>query len=79
MSPKFAQVRAVALELSEDERIRLAEDLYASVEEPDGTPDEIDAAWAEEITRRLKKLDDGTAVLHDGEEVFQRLMAKYAK
>jgi hypothetical protein len=38
VSPKFAQVRAVALELTEEERIRLAEDLYESVEESDGTP-----------------------------------------
>ncbi len=31
--------------------------------------DEVDAAWTEEIGRRLQSLKDGTAVLHDWEDV----------
>ena len=77
VSPKFAQVRSDALELTDEERARLADELYESVEESDGTPEEIAAAWGEEIARRLKKLDDGTAVLIDGAEHERRLRAKY--
>lgn len=29
------------------------------------TPEEAEAAWREEIARRAKSLEDGTAVLHD--------------
>ena len=73
MSPKFAQVRAVALELTEEERIRLAEDLYESVEESDGTPEEIEAAWSEEIADRVEAFERGEVETIDGEEVFRRI------
>ena len=73
MSPKFAQVRAVALELTEEERIRLAEDLYESVEESDGTPEEIEAAWSEEIADRVEAVERGEVETIDGEEVFRRI------
>ena len=76
MSPKFAQVRAVALELTEEERIRLAEDLYESVEESDGTPEEIEAAWSEEIADRVEAFERGEVETIDGEEVFRRIRAQ---
>jgi len=76
VSPRFAQVRSDALALTEEERARLADELYDSIGEADGTPEEIEAAWGEEIARRLKKLDDGTALLHDAGEVSREIREK---
>ena len=77
MSPKFAQLRTEALELAEHERVRLARDLLESVEPADGTPDEIEAAWSEEIARRLDEYDRGEAELVDGKELARRIRAEY--
>lgn len=35
--------------------------------------EEINAAWDEEIARRLQTVKDGTAVLHDHEDVMREL------
>ena len=35
--------------------------------------DEIDAAWDEEIARRVQSVKDGTAVLHEHEDVMREL------
>ena len=39
---------------------------------------DINAAWEKEIARRRQEVLDGTVKLVDGEEVFRRLMSKYA-
>lgn len=40
----------------------------------DDTPqEEIDAAWELEIIRRLQSIKDGTAVLHDHDDVMREL------
>ena len=47
-----------AAELSERDRAELAGMLIESLEEP---PDEgVEAAWAEEIERRVREIDSGT-------------------
>ena len=56
-----------ALELPPEERIRLAERLLATVHEVDA---EVEAAWDEEIQRRLAEIDNGTAKLIPADEVF---------
>jgi hypothetical protein len=43
------------------------------------TAAEVEQAWAVEIERRLREIDDGTAVLVDVEQVFAELRAKYAR
>ena len=53
--------------LPPEERVRLAEELLATVQECD---DEVDAAWDEEIKRRIAEIDAGTAKLIPAEEVF---------
>lgn len=52
------------------DRVRLAEELLATVHEPD---DEIEAAWAEEIQLRIADIDAGTAKLIPAEEVFAEI------
>ena len=47
--------------------MRLAEELLASVQEVDA---EAEAAWEEEIKRRIADIDSGKAKLIPAEEVF---------
>lgn len=56
-----------ALQLSPEERVQLAEKLLATVHETDA---EVEAAWDEEIRRRLAEIENGTAQLIPAEEVF---------
>jgi putative addiction module component (TIGR02574 family) len=56
-----------ALELPPEERVRLAERLLATVHAVDA---EVEAAWDEELKRRLAEVDSGTARLIPAEEVF---------
>jgi len=53
--------------LPPEDRVRLAEELLASVQAPDA---EVDAAWAEEIKRRIAEIDSGKAKLIPADEVF---------
>jgi len=67
MSNLVEELSQRALELPPEERVRLAERLLATVHEihPD-----VEAAWDEEIKRRLAEIDNGTARLIPAEEVF---------
>jgi putative addiction module component (TIGR02574 family) len=78
MSPRAHKILEEALTLSEKERLFLAEALQESVDRPE-SQEEIDTVWREEIARRLKSIENGTAVLHDGETVFRELMSKYER
>ena len=53
--------------LSPEERVRLAEELLATVQEVDP---QVEAAWDEEIRRRIEEIDSGKANLIPAEEVF---------
>lgn len=53
--------------LSPEERVRLAEELLATVQEIDP---QVEAAWDEEIKRRIEEIDSGKAKLIPAEEVF---------
>ena len=75
MSRTFEEVRDQAMELSVEERSWLAEQLWDSARTAEER--EIDAAWAVEIERRVKEIEDGTAVLIPAEEVLRELKAKY--
>jgi putative addiction module component (TIGR02574 family) len=60
-----------AMALPADEKIRFAEELLASLDPADQK--EIDAAWAEEIDRRIADYDAGRAQAIPADEVFRRL------
>ena len=62
-----------ALALSARERAELVDELTASLEVAGDA--ELESAWAREIERRVARLDDGTATVVDGAEVFARLAA----
>jgi putative addiction module component (TIGR02574 family) len=77
MNAKVDTVFAAAMELSEDERIDLADRLFFSV-----TPErqeEIDRLWTEEAERRLQSLRDGTAKSVPWEQVRDSLLNRVQK
>lgn len=53
--------------LPPEDRVRLAEELLATVQEVDA---EVEQAWDAEIRRRIEEIDSGTAKLIPAEEVF---------
>lgn len=67
MSNLVEELSHKARALSPEDRVRLAEELLASVQEPDA---EVDAAWAKEIKRRIAEIDSGKAKLIPADEVF---------
>jgi len=77
MPHSYEEVRQIAHELPEDQRILLANSLWESTV-PAGTEaaeDEIDAAWGPEIERRVAEIKAGTAVTYSLEEVEAELRA----
>jgi putative addiction module component (TIGR02574 family) len=81
VAPSFEQVRQLAQQLPEDQRIQLANSLWESVEieESDKTATEIEAAWGEEAERRVAEIEAGTAVTFSWEEVEEPLRVRLAR
>lgn len=67
MANLIDELSSRARTLPATDRVRLAEELFATVHEAD---DEIEAAWDEEIRVRIEDIDAGTAKLIPAEEVF---------
>jgi len=72
------QLLAQALELPKEQRLRLADRLLDSVEDDDNNL-ELDPELRDELIRRMRTIEDGSAVLLDGEEVMRELRAKYER
>ena len=77
--PTAEQLLKQALDLPKDQRLRLADQLLDSIDGDDGDPIELDPELRDELVRRLKAIEDGTAVLLDGDEVMRELRAKYER
>ena len=67
MSDLVDELSRKAQALPPEDRARLAEELLATIQEPDL---EVEAAWGAEIKRRIAEIDNGTAKLIPAEEVF---------
>ena len=76
-STLFDQILRAALDLPLDARAMLANRLLESLEDSEQT--EIDAAWVEEIDRRIRDIDEGRVKLVPGEEVMERLRTRYKR
>jgi hypothetical protein len=77
--PTAEELLEQALQLPKEQRRRLADQLLDSVDEFSQADDELDPELREELVRRLKTIEDGTAVLLDGDEVVRELRAKYVR
>jgi len=72
MSPEVSDLLKRALALSVDERAALANTLLDSLEQTD---ESVQAAWDEEVARRMQDLRAGKAVTVPWEELHQELLA----
>lgn len=77
MTKVLSEIARDALELSVAERRTLARMLLdVSDADHDFSP-EVDAAWEEEIARRLRAVDEGTAKSRPATEVFADLNRRF--
>lgn len=77
MQPSFEEVEKLAHALPEEQRIRLANSLYESVAEEEQVSEaEVEAAWGDEIKRRLDEIDSGKVELIPMDEVLARMDAR---
>jgi putative addiction module component (TIGR02574 family) len=77
MSTRADTILGTALALPPDERAWLAAELIASLEE--GEDADIEAAWAQEIEKRIAEVESGEAEITDWEEARARIKATLAK
>jgi putative addiction module component (TIGR02574 family) len=68
------ELHAAALALPTSERARLAHDLLASLDEQPF--EDVEAAWAQEISRRAQELDDGVVEPVDAEAALDRVQQR---
>jgi putative addiction module component (TIGR02574 family) len=60
MSPSTQRLLDEALALPEDARTELLEALIESLDGPADDPDEVEAAWADEVAQRLRAVETGS-------------------
>jgi putative addiction module component (TIGR02574 family) len=72
MSPEVSDLLKRALALPADERTALANTLLDSLEDADAS---VQAAWDEEVARRMQDLKAGRAVTVPWEQLHQELLA----
>lgn len=78
--PTAEEVLETALKLPKEQRLRLADRLWDSAEAEESAESmQLDPELHEELVRRLKSIEDGTAVLLDGDQVLRDLRAKYGR
>jgi putative addiction module component (TIGR02574 family) len=76
MAHSLADIEDDALQLSEEDRARLAVRLLASLEDEAGSPEEIEKLWVAEAERRFRELRDGVVQGIPARDVFAQLRAK---
>lgn len=76
MTQEATELLKKALTLSAEERAQLVGSLLESLDEPREDPAVVEAAWNEEIARRIADLDSGKAKTIPWEEVRLRASAK---
>ena len=59
MTQEATELLKRALALAEEERAELAGSLLESLDGPPDDPEAVEAAWSEEIARRIEELDSG--------------------
>jgi putative addiction module component (TIGR02574 family) len=77
MAANYDDIIKAALSLPPGARAMLADHLLESLDGEDQK--RIDALWAEEAERRVKEIEDGVVTPIPGEEVMNRLRARYKR
>lgn len=76
MAHTFEEIRQIASELPEEQRIQLANSLWESVDACEEESRSTESAWDSEIKRRLDEIDSGEVELAPLEEVLARMDAR---
>ncbi|TDX99547.1 addiction module protein [Thiohalophilus thiocyanatoxydans] len=81
MSRSIAEIEKDLMALPIQDRARIAADLIRSLDKDDEilSREELDAAWLEEIQRRVQDVHEGRVELLDAEQVMAELRARYPK
>ena len=81
MNKRVETILDQARKLTPEERDELIARLRIEFEadDADGTPEEIEAAWAEEIGRRIDRAERGESTFVPAEVLIARLRAKLSK
>jgi putative addiction module component (TIGR02574 family) len=74
MSTNVDQLAKQAMGLSPDDRVDLAERLWASVPAPER--EKLERAWAEEIETRIQDLEQGHVQVIPADQVLGQIEAK---
>lgn len=75
----WEQLLEKALQLPSHQQEKIARALYenlADEEDEDEDPAEVEAAWAEEIQRRVEEIRNGTVETIPADEVFAEMRAR---
>lgn len=75
MNDRIRTIIEEARKLSPDERREMFDwlDVEFAGERSDETPEEVEAAWLEEVERRIAKAERGETTFVDAEQVMERL------
>ena len=75
MNDRVRSIVEEARKLSPEERREMFDmlEIEFAGEQSDGTPEEIEAEWLEEIERRIAKAERGETTFVDAEQVIERL------
>ncbi|MCP5049639.1 MAG: addiction module protein [bacterium] len=76
MTNELKQLMHDALELSPQERAKLAHVLITSIDDEGGN--DVSSAWDLELKKRVREIREGKVNGIPAEEVFARLEAKYS-
>lgn len=82
VSMTWEELLEKALQLPSAEQEKIARALYENLadeeaEDEDEYPAEVEAAWAEEIQRRVEEIRNGTVELIPADEVMAELRERY--
>ncbi len=77
MAQSMGELELDALQLSAEDRARLAVSLLCSLEETGEDPAEVEKLWAAEAKRRAQDFDAGSAIGIPASDVLARLKSKY--
>jgi putative addiction module component (TIGR02574 family) len=75
----FETVEKEAMKLPARQKAILARHLLAAIDEPDGSPEEIEAMWAAEARDRLEAYHRGEMESFPVAEVMARLKKRFSK
>jgi len=78
MPQSLPEIEKDALQLSAEDRARLAVRLLSSLEETTESPEQIEKLWIAEAERRFQELRDGVVQGIPTQEVFAELRNKRA-